>query len=372
MRRRVLETRRRCPERTVCTACIGLCVPMFWAFIGCESPGSQSASAPATQPVAARPITRTAKNGPLSVTVTTDRDRVAGGEPLKLTVHVEAEKGVAVQVPLIESVIGDFEVKHTTQTEPPCGEYTHCAEWEYDLVCVMPGVATIPSLPFAFEDPREKADGSTGVYRDQLLVESIEITVDASLADVKGAIRVTLPFESRLLWWIVGTVGFVALVALVARMVVKGGMPTVETRPMPPPEPAHLWALRELDRLEAERLVERGLVQDYYYRVNGLLRGYIERRFGLMAGEQTSEEFVRELQSAEILNDDQKSTLQRFVAACDPVKYAKQIPTLDETTWVGRCARDFVVQTVPIEQPASSSERSTMPIQSPSRHGGAA
>ncbi len=355
--------------RIVQTTCMCLCMP---AFMGCDSPAAPTATAPATQRAPSQPITRTAKNGPLSVTVTADRDRTAGGEPIKLTVRVEAEKGVTVQVPLIESELGHFEVTDTTQTEPPCGAFNDCAEWEYKLVCVMPGVGTIPALPFVFEDPREKADGSTAVYRGQLLVESIEIMVDASLADVKGAIRVTLPFESRLLWWIVGTVGFVALVALIARMVVKKGRPSIEARPVPPPEPAHLWALRELDRLEAEKLVERGLVQDYYYRVNGLLRGYIERRFGLMAGEQTSEEFVRELQSAEILDDDQKSTLQRFVGACDPVKYAKQIPTYDETTWVGQCAREFVVQTIPIEQGTPSVETSLTTASSPSRHGGVA
>jgi hypothetical protein len=108
---------------------------------------------------------------------------------------------------------------------------------------------------------------------------------------------------------------------------------------------AHEWALAELDKLAAENLVGRGLVQEFYYRINGLLRRYIELRFGLAAGEQTSEEFIRALQHAVLFDPQHNEVLRRFIAACDPVKYARHRPERSEIDWVHATAREFVLET---------------------------
>ncbi|HWL95487.1 MAG TPA: hypothetical protein VNT79_18355 [Phycisphaerae bacterium] len=274
-----------------------------------------------------------------------DRDRLAAGESLILTIRVEVEEGVRVQAPKIEGILGQFEVKRSTERQPACPDQKSCIEWQLTLECVMPGIATIPALPFAFEDPREKADGSTEVYRDELATEPIEITVEGGLADVKGPVTVPIPFQYQLLWWGLGVLGAVALIAMLARRFAKRASAASELS-AEIAEPAHVWALRELERVAADKLLERGRIKEYFYRIDAILRGYVERRFGLMAAEQTSEEFVRALQDADVLDEDQKAVLQRFVAACDPVKYAKQRPSEDSIAWIGSCARDFVLQTM--------------------------
>lgn len=134
-----------------------------------------------------------------------------------------------------------------------------------------------------------------------------------------------------------------AAVALLSRWLSRGkSAPTARAAPR---VPAHVWALAQLDMLAAEGLVERGKIQDFYYRINFIVRRYIELRFGLMAGEQTSEEFVRELQRAAILAPGHKDVLRQFVSACDPVKYAKHQPDASEIDWVQTTARQFVLQT---------------------------
>jgi hypothetical protein len=316
-----------------------------------ESETETPAAGPTSQPVAARPVTRTTEQGPLKVTVTVDRDRVVIPEQLKLTLHIEAEAGIEVTVPKLEGVFGDFGVAASAENEPDCPEYSQCKEWIYTLDSFLPGEREIPALTFSFRDAREKADGSREVYEDKVETQPIGIVITQSLADVKGPVNLPMPFRYKLLWWGLGAVLAMVLIALAVRWW-RRREAVGEAVPVAARVPAHVWALQQLDKLAAENLIHRGLIQEYYYRINGLLRRYIELRFGLMAGEQTSEEFLRALGHSGFFNQKLKVMLHEFVQACDPVKYARHRPEAEEISWVQASARDFVMQT------ASESSRS--------------
>lgn len=320
---------------------------------GCHDSRPAAQSQPSSQP-AARPISQTARNGPLTVTTSVDRDRVAIGDPVVFKLDVMAEQGVRVAIPKIEGLLGDFKVTGSSDSQPDCEALHNCAEWRFELICAIPGNMSIPALQFSFEDPRPKADGSTEIYRDQLTTDPIAIAVEGHLADLKGPMKVPVPFDYRLLWWASGTLAAVALLAWTVRWIARKWPARTSESVKAPPIPAHVWALRELDGLTAENLIGRGMFQEYYYRVNGLVRQYIERRFGVNVGEQTSEEFIRSMRDALPLTEELRSGLNRFIAACDPVKYARQIPAEDEIEWVGRTARQFIEQTAESEtSPAS-------------------
>jgi len=312
----------------------------------CRSEADAPSPVPTSQTVAAHPITRTAEQGPLKVTVTADRDRVEIPEQLTLTIHIEAEAGIEVTVPKLEGAFGDFGVAASKENEPDCPQYARCKEWIYTLDSFLPGNRQIPALTFSFRDPREKADGSKDVYEDTVKTDPIEIKVTQALADVKGPVKLPMPFRYKLLWWALGAVLAMVLIAMAVRWWRRraNAGDAVPTATRVPP---HVWALEQLDKLAAEDLIHRGRIQEYYYRINGLLRRYIEMRFGLMAGEQTSEEFLRALGQSPILDQDHKAMLHEFVQACDPVKYAKYRPEPEEIAWVQTSARDFVVQTAP-------------------------
>lgn len=332
----------------------------------CRSKTETPAPVPTSQAAAAQPIIRTAEQGPLKVTVTADRDRVEIPEQLTLTLRIEAEAGIEVTVPKLEGVFGDFSIAASTENEPDCTQYARCKEWIYTLDSFLPGDREIPALTFAFRDAREKADGSKAVYEDTVEIEPITIKVTQSLADVKGPVKLPMPFRYKLLWWALGAILVMVAIALAVRWwrrraTVDGPVPLAAR------VPPHVWALEQLDKLAAEDLIHRGLIQEYYYRINGLLRRYIEMRFGLMAGEQTSEEFLRALGHSRFLDHDHKAMLHEFVQTCDPVKYARYRPEAEEIAWVQSSARDFVVQTAP----NSSGSRESSPAEM-AREGAAA
>lgn len=345
--RRFVRAGRRQRRATGFKSRILLTVTLACALLGCNDK-TKSRSGLTSQPaLPTEEIVRTVESGPLKVTVTADRNRVEVPDPVKLTIRVEAEAGVEAGVPKLEGLIGEFGVADVVEEDVPCGDYAQCKQWVYTLDTFLAGVYEIPALPFSFRDAREKADGSNEVYEDTITTESIPITVIQSLADIKEPVSLPLPFRYRLLWWAVGAVAVMVLIALAVRWWRRRKARPV-AHPLAAPIPAHIWALGELDKLAQEDLVGRGLVQEFYYRINGLLRRYIELRFELMAGEQTSEEFIRALQHSDSLSGDHKDMLHQFVSACDPVKYARHQPGAEEIEWVQTAARRFVLQTAQV------------------------
>lgn len=305
----------------------------------------------ATQP--ARSITRQASRGPVKATLTVDRDAAVSGDTVTATLWVEAEKGVDVSIPETGETLGDFGIKETRELPKSADDMSERIGREYVLEAVLPGPCDIPEIRVSFSDSREKADGSREEYKDEVTLQPVTIQVAANLADMKGPASLPWLRSYRILAWAIALIAAAAAIWALARWYrrrMAARLATVAARIIP----AHEWALAELDILTSEGLIERGRVQEFYYRVNAIVRGYIERRWGLMAGEQTSEEFIRALQRSVFLDDGHKQVLRRFTDACDPVKYARLQPSGDEIGWVGSTARQFVVDTAARPEPVEA------------------
>jgi len=302
-----------------------------------------------------------ATDGPVTATVRVERGAAVIPETLTVTLEVESERGVEIAEPSFGESLGDFGVKSVAASEATEDDMTRRQQWVVTLEPFVAGQSEVPPLTVAYLDRRERADGSAGDHSGEVRTPAIPVKVEERLADVKGPATIDVPTNLRLLLYVLLVVGALLLVALAARWMRRrfGAARPVKAEPAPLP---HLWALAELDRLAAEELVGRGLVQEFYYRINYLLRRYIELRFGLMAGEQTSEEFVRELHRDFVLAPPHKEVLRRFVEACDPVKYALHRPGSDEIAWVQKTAREFIVETAarPEEMEAGADGRAAL------------
>jgi hypothetical protein len=93
--------------------------------------------------------------------------------------------------------------------------------------------------------------------------------------------------------------------------------------------------------------VTRGLIQPFYFRLSDIVRQYIERRFSIMAAEQTTEEFLREARRNPSLNQDQQRSLGEFLRGADMVKFAKYQPDAADCEAALGSARQFVRETAP-------------------------
>jgi hypothetical protein len=107
--------------------------------------------------------------------------------------------------------------------------------------------------------------------------------------------------------------------------------------PRKPKEPAHIIALRELNRIKKEKLWQQGKTKQFYSEVTEALRRYIEDRFKIPAMEQTSVETLESFRlQPDLLKNKTYDYLHMILNTADLVKFAKYqtLPDDDNLTLV--------------------------------------
>lgn len=92
-----------------------------------------------------------------------------------------------------------------------------------------------------------------------------------------------------------------------------------------PPAPPEVDALERLAAVR--RLIDDGLYREFSMEASGILRTYIEARFGVRAPRLSTEEFLYEAERSEHLDAGARARLADFLFRCDRVKFA--LGTLD-------------------------------------------
>jgi len=157
------------------------------------------------------------------------------------------------------------------------------------------------------------------------------------IRDIKPPLAI--PDSLAWLWWTLGAV--VLLVALwLAWRHFFGRVAPVN---LPPPIPPHVRAKQKL----AEALALIAQPKPFCVLVSDTVRIYLEERFNFRAPERTTEEFLRELQSTDLLAGEQKDSLGRFLESCDLVKFAKYEPGEKELLELHGSAVRLVEETEP-------------------------
>ena len=108
---------------------------------------------------------------------------------------------------------------------------------------------------------------------------------------------------------------------------------------------AHIIAYRELEELDRENLIARGLIEVYFERLSGCIRRYLENRFFLRAPLMSTEEFLQVVKASPVLNLAQRTALRNFLLLSDLVKFACYGSTSKEAQEAYAGARNFIDQT---------------------------
>ncbi|HWB64153.1 MAG TPA: hypothetical protein VG603_11620, partial [Chitinophagales bacterium] len=124
--------------------------------------------------------------------------------------------------------------------------------------------------------------------------------------------------------------------------------PAVPARPKPK-DPPHIWARKELKKLEDEKVWQGGDTKLYYSRLTDILRLYLEYRFGWSALESTTEEIEAEIEQYNLKNKAQDHLL-KILKTADLVKFAKMAPTPDTNIGCMESAYKFIDFTEPSEE----------------------
>jgi hypothetical protein len=236
----------------------------------------------------------------------------------------------------------------------------------YTLEPFLSGTYTIPAMEVRFSEaplvgtpasPAKAAETPSGSAADQqaasvehtVTSEDVTITVrsllpgktDLTLKEIAGPVEMpSSPF--RWLFWLLG-----AIAVVVSGVTLFLFQHRRRKEKAAPPLPPHEVAFARLEALLAENLVEAGEIKQFYLGLSAILRHYIEERFGLRAPERTTEEFLAELRSTDLLLQDHKQLLADFLVHCDLVKFADLHPESGEIQQTFDSCKRFIVETAP-------------------------
>jgi hypothetical protein len=214
----------------------------------------------------------------------------------------------------------------------------------YQLEPAFAGHHLIHSVAMEFTDKRSVTEAKP----EPVLLESdpIEIEVTSewggktpSLGDL-SAMQSPRPLSPNPIWKRVCLAGALVLAAGVALYLRNRYRKHIEEL-LKPPTPEEI-AERELKDLLSSNLHGQQQYQEFYVRLTGIVRRYIESTTGLRAPEQTTEEFLRDMREKNVFPVDRSAQLARFLESADLVKYAAQRPGEKDIEDAIARAREFV------------------------------
>ena len=128
---------------------------------------------------------------------------------------------------------------------------------------------------------------------------------------------------ARWLWVALGLLAVLAAAFLALRKVLTTPRTILH---MAPPVPPHEIALNALADLRAKGWIEALKIEPFYVALSGIVRRYLEGRFGLRAPERTTEEFIRDALTSKKLSDAHRDLVAGFLEQSDLVKFARHAP----------------------------------------------
>ncbi len=266
-----------------------------------------------------------------------DSTNILIGDQIKLFLEIDYPKNVTVEfpeVPTVDSLIEvlgkskidtvqienselEKQIRSYTITSFDSGSYRIAPQWFKINVN-----GTVDSVP------------TNGV---SLHVYSMEIDTTRGLTDIKMpysaplTLKEVTPYILGVL--LLGAIIFLVLYSIKRR---KKNKPFFAF-PAKPKEPAHIIALRELDRIKSEKIWQKEKIKQYYSEVTDVLRNYIEERFEIPAMEQTTDEILDSFRNRkDLIGEKNYKNLSQILSVADLVKFAKYktLPDDDNLTLV--------------------------------------
>jgi hypothetical protein len=267
------------------------------------------------------------------------------GDHVHLTLKVKADEGVKVTFPLLrDTVVRGVEILSGPTRDSTRGkrESRVTIKETYVLTAFDTGVYVIPAMPIEVE-----REGYTTILQTDpvtLIVNTYVVDEEKGYADIVLPKRAPWRFTELLpyvLWGWVALAVVVMIVVLVIRLRSNKSL-FFHEKPVVPP---YVLAIQALDEIKEEKPWQHGRTKEYYTRLTGALRGYMEGELDIPALEQTTREILRLLEGCEEVETREREVLEQLLDTADLVKFARATPLPDEVLAHLNVAYDFVNHT---------------------------
>jgi hypothetical protein len=279
------------------------------------------------------PLEATAEAGPVKAIVRLLPVAPVIGDPLVLELEVHAQPGVELLMPEFGDALDRFSIVDFSRSESSADDGGTISSQRYTLAASHSGEQAIPSLLIEFVDRRPGRDPAPeGEDAYELLTEMLEFEVGSALGE-------DAPFELRPPMGVLGPRQGPGLspwawlaIALAGLAVATpfGIRAWVSWRSRSRRVSAYEAAKGDLDALIMAPRPGEGEMDIFFVRLSGIIRLYLEDRFGLRSPELTTEEFLVELAESPDLIRSQQKLLRDFLNRADLVKFAHLVPAPED------------------------------------------
>jgi len=284
----------------------------------------------------------------ISVKSLLSSDSMMIGDQVVYNLHVEAADHVEFILPSIQDTLsGNLEVLFQISSDTVRQEGRRVVDHSYMITGFESGMQLVPAQEVVYF-AGELLDTALSM---PLIIQVFEPVIDTSqqIKPIKPPINTPLTFKEVLPWTGIG-LGVLLLIILVVYLIRRYGKRADGSVGIPqkPLEPAHVIAFRELDRLKAGKIWEKGDVKHYYSSLSDITRRYIERQYGIPAMERTTEEIMQAFRKSNIDDNLLDEMLTDLLELADLVKFAKEDPLpVDNQTNLNN-AYIFIQKTYPL------------------------
>jgi hypothetical protein len=177
-------------------------------------------------------------------------------------------------------------------------------------------------------------NGIKRFYSDYALLEVIRVKItprdsSAKIFDIIKPYRAPVTL-GEILPWVLLVLLAAALILVIIRLLKRFKKTARHEEVVVNPDPAHVIAFRDLEKLKNEQLWQKGEVKSYYSRLTEILRQYLENRYSVYSLEMTTSETLDELIKTGFKKDDLYTMLKTILNGSDLVKFAKYKPEPSE------------------------------------------
>lgn len=290
------------------------------------------------------------KAQPVKAVARLDSTQMLIGDQIQLVLELEKPKTLEMEFARVpDTLAGKIEVMERSAIDTILlNDQSLKLVQTFRVTCFDSGEYRIAPIRFDVQ----RSDHLDSIFTNELILKVLTLPVDTT----RGPTDVKMPYDAPLTLkevtpymmgiLLAGALLFLILYSLKRK---KKNLPLF-TLPVKPKEPAHVVALRELDRIKEEKLWQKEKVKAYYSEVTDVLRTYIQERFGIPAPEQTTAEILGSFAARKgLLPEKSSGYLHHILPLADLVKFAKYQPLPDDHNLVLVNAYFFVNETKPEE-----------------------
>ncbi|MCY7410759.1 MAG: hypothetical protein LH473_10830 [Chitinophagales bacterium] len=261
----------------------------------------------------------------ISATLKADSTHILIGDFLNLKLNINFSNDLIVSMPKVTDSIGHMELVKASTIDTSINNNSTTLSQSFIVSAYDSGNYFAGPQKIYF---KTKSGAIDSLITDSILITVRTIAVDTSKAfkPIKPPLEVPYSWQEFIPLYIGGFILVASIIALIlyVRYRRKNRKPKIIERPKPKDLP-HVWARRELKKLEEEKLWQQDEVKKYYSRLTDILRLYLEYRFNWLALESTTEEIKEQINSYS-MNVEAKNLLLKMLSNADMVKFAKIIP----------------------------------------------